>query len=136
MDFTSPINCLTFNLQRAARALNRRLDGALAPVGLTAQQFGAVAMLAGHGQLSTSRLAELVGAERTTVTRNMALLREKGLVEPADETDRRVHALKLTARGYETFQAAMPLWREAQNASLADLAGADAEAFLDTLRGF
>ena len=64
-------------------------------MGLGAHQFGALALLVGYGALATSQLAELLCAERTTVTRNLAILRKRGLVEEAPSADRRVKAVQL-----------------------------------------
>jgi DNA-binding MarR family transcriptional regulator len=134
MDLAQPSNCVTLNCLRASRALVRRLDAALAPLGLSAQQFSAIAVLAGHGKASTSKLAELLGADRTTVTRNMTILRKKGLVEQVPHEDQRVNALQLCAAGRKMFDEAMPLWRSAQKAALARLGDVDPDALLATLR--
>lgn len=134
MDLFQPFNCVTLNCLRASRALARRMDAALAPVGLSAQQFSAMALLAGFGQVSTSKLAELLGADRTTVTRNMTVLRKKGLVEQVQHDDKRVNALQLSAVGRKTLDEAMPHWRSAQESALGRLGDVDSAALLATLR--
>ena len=134
MDFFQPSNCITLNCLRASRALARRMDAALGPVGLSAQQFSAMALLAGFGKVSTSKLADLLGADRTTVTRNMTILRKKGLVEPVQHEDKRVSALQLSDVGRKTLEEAMPLWRLAQGSALGRLGDVDPVALLATLR--
>lgn len=135
MNVNDPRNCLTFNLQRAARVMARRMEAALAPVDLSAQQFSALARLYGHGSLPTSQLAELTGTERTTVTRNLARLEARGLIQPDDtETDRRINAWDLTETGRALIQEAFPLWRAAQADALAEVKGIEADAFLTALK--
>ncbi|MBL4647120.1 MAG: MarR family transcriptional regulator [Hyphomicrobiales bacterium] len=134
MNLTQPINCLTFNLQRAARSLARELDQALKPVGLSAQQFTSLGFLSGGQSHSTTKLAELLGTDRTTVTRNMNVLRNKGLVEQAEDDDQRINAMQLTPLGEQLFQQALPLWRDAQQQVLAKLKTTDAADFIGSLR--
>lgn len=130
-----PRNCLTFNLQRAARGMARRMDAALASSGLSAQQFSAMAQLQGHGSLSTSGLAEKLGAERTTITRNLARLEDKGLITPDDSgSDRRVNAWRLTQAGQAILQEAFPLWRSAQATFLSEVKDIPPEDLISALR--
>lgn len=135
MDLMHPINCLTFNLQRGARTMSRRLDAALAPLDISAQQFSALAMLSGHESLSTTRLADLTGTERTTITRNMGVLRRRGLVEAAETEDARVNALQLTQAGRSTLLAALPLWREVQEQTIMRLGADNTEQVIALLKG-
>jgi DNA-binding MarR family transcriptional regulator len=51
-------------------------------------------------------LAEIMAMERTTLTRNLRLLRDRGLVEKKK--------MVLTARGRRAAAAALPLWERAQ----------------------
>ncbi len=136
MKADSPQNCLTFNLQRAARSAGRHLEAALKPVGLTAQQFTAMAQLAGHGSVETSRLAERMGADRTTVTRNIQVLRERGIVELSETADKRVVALRLSDTGKQLYEEALPRWQAAQNASIARLGDGNLADFLKQLSAF
>ena len=66
-------DCSCFNLRRAARRVTQVYDHALAPSGLKATQFTLLVVLegadAGEG-IAMTRLAEKLGMDRTTLTRN------------------------------------------------------------------
>lgn len=111
--------CLCLNTQRAARAVARRYDAAFRPIGLTSGQFSILAGLNQESDVSIGALAEALGLERTTLTRNLAPLEAAGLVRSAaDDRDRRVRSLSLTAAGRDRLVLAMPLWRAAQAESI------------------
>ena len=109
--------CRCLNAQREARQLARRYDAALKPVGLTSGQFAILASLNQPEPTPLSRVAEALGLERTTLTRNLQPLEDAKLVGTAPgSSDRRMRHLLLTAAGRDRLRMAMPLWREAQQA--------------------
>lgn len=134
MDLSSPANCLTFNLQRAAREMTRRGDAALAPLGLSSQQFTILFHLFMADAVPVTRLAAMVGAERTTMTRNLGVLERAGLVAAAPADDARVKALVLTPRGRVAVERALPVWRDIQKAAITRLTTLAPEALLTALR--
>jgi DNA-binding MarR family transcriptional regulator len=54
--------------------------------------------------------------ERTTLTRNLKLLIDAGLIGVERGGDRRVRTIVITAKGYRAAVAALPHWRSAQRA--------------------
>lgn len=108
-------SCRCLEAQRRARLLARRYDAALRPVGLTSGQFAILAALNQAEPLPLGMLADRLGLERTTLTRNLGALVEAGLIGSAPgSSDRRLRSLLLTAAGKDKLRAAMPLWREVQ----------------------
>src|SRR3981189_3587925 len=61
-----------------------------------------------------SELAQQLFTDRTTLTRNLRPLADAGLVKVGDGADARSKAVRVTAKGRSAFQAARPLWKEAQ----------------------
>ena len=119
-------SCLCLHTQRAARALARRFDEALKPAGLTNGQFSLLMALNGPEPAPMSRVAALLGADRTTLTAALKPLAARGLaVSLADPRDSRVRRLALTEAGRACLAAATPLWTLAHAALEAELAGAD-----------
>ncbi len=113
------LECLCLNTQRTARAMARHYDAALRPLGLTSGQFAILAALNQDVPVSIGGLADGLGLERTTLTRNLTPLESAGLVRSdADDGDRRVRMLALTQQGRSTLAQAMPLWRAAQTEAL------------------
>ena len=108
-------DCLCLNAQRAARTLARRYDAALRPAGLTSGQFAILGALNRDDPAPLTELADQLGLERTTLTRNLLLLDRAGLVRSeAGAGDRRVRAVSLTGAGRDRLTAAVPLWQAAQ----------------------
>jgi DNA-binding MarR family transcriptional regulator len=108
------MSCAGFNLRRAARAVTQHFDHALAPCGLRTTQFTLLAAMALGGPVTTNELARVLVMDRTTLTRNVRLLREAGWVTSGPGRGGRELLFELSAVGRETLAAAIPIWREAQ----------------------
>ena len=106
--------CACFNVRRAGRQLTQQYDEALRPVGLRGTQFSLLAVLEARGGLSIGSLAQAMGMDRTTLTRNLRLLERDGLVASVAGNDRRYREIHLTGPGREKVAAALPLWHSAQ----------------------
>lgn len=105
--------CLCLHVQRAARALGRRFDEALRPLGLTNGQFSLMMSLNRPEPPGMSSVASLLAMDRTTLTAALKPLERRGLVEvAADPLDRRSRRLSLTAQGNALLAAAMPVWEQ------------------------
>jgi DNA-binding MarR family transcriptional regulator len=104
--------CLCLHVQRAARALARRFDEALRPVGLTNGQFSLLMALNRPEPAAMGPVARLLAMDRTTLTAALKPLERLGLVAiTADPSDRRSRRLGLTEKGGEVLAAAVPIWR-------------------------
>src|ERR1700741_4247606 len=104
--------CLCLHVQRAARAVARRFDEALRPLGLTNGQFSLLMSLNRPQSPSIGSVADLLAMDRTTLTANLKPLERRGLVTVTiDETDRRSRRLALTAEGRALLIAAVPIWK-------------------------
>ncbi len=112
---SEPANCLCFNLRRAARAITRTYDLALAPAGLKATQFTVLRTAGELDGAAMSRLADRLGMDRTTLTRNLQPLERRGLVSVGAGRDRRERPVRITEAGREVLEAALPLWEDAQS---------------------
>ncbi len=123
--------CVCLGVQRAARGVARRYDEALKPLGLTSGQFSILSSMLRDSSEPIGALAELLGQERTTLTRNLRPLEAAGWIDAQpDAKDARVRRVRLTDKGRELVCAAIPIWRSAQRVSNARLG----EAGWDALR--
>lgn len=124
--------CLCLHAQRAARALARRFDVALKPVGLTNGQYSLMMALNRPEPPRIADLAPFLAMDRTTLTAALKVLERRGLVDLLpDENDRRSRRLKLTDDGRAVMKRAVPIWREEHDRVDAEL-GADVD--LDGLK--
>jgi DNA-binding MarR family transcriptional regulator len=100
-------------VQRAARALARRFDEALRPLGLTNGQFSLMMSLNRPEPPGMASVASLLAMDRTTLTAALKPLERRGLVKvAADPLDRRSRRLSLTAKGNALLASAMPVWEQ------------------------
>ncbi|MEJ5022123.1 MarR family winged helix-turn-helix transcriptional regulator [Ochrobactrum vermis] len=104
--------CLCLHVQRAARALARRFDDALRPVGLTNGQFSLMMALNRPAPPPMKPVAELLAMDQTTLTAALKPLQRQGWVEiVVNPDDRRERLLQLTPEGKAALAAAVPIWK-------------------------
>src|SRR5687768_677431 len=108
--------CLCLHAQRAARALARRFDEALRPLGLTSGQFSLMMSLNRPEPPGMGAVASLLTMDRTTLTAALKPLERRGLVTAAaNPDDRRSRLLALTSEGQLLLAKAVPLWERAHS---------------------
>ena len=127
-------SCLSMALRQAARALTQRYDAAFSVAGIRSTQFSVLVALAQAPSVPLSRLAEALVMDRTTLTRNLAPLLRRSLVEESAAEDKRVRSYALTARGKQLLTRTLPDWKGAQARILRALAKEDAEQLRRILR--
>ena len=122
-------------MQRAARALARRFDEALRPVGLTNGQFSLLMSLNRPVPPGIGSVAALLAMDRTTLTAALKPLERRGLVKvTVDPTDRRGRRMTLTARGRTLLASAVPIWERTHAALEGVLSDGDPDRLRSDLR--
>jgi DNA-binding MarR family transcriptional regulator len=115
-------------------------DGMLlreAGVDLDRALFPLLVRLGMRGPLCVADLAEQVGRDHTTVSRQLARLEELELVSRReDRSDRRLRASRLTAKGRRIFCAVTRTRRRLLAQALAGWSAADRKALADLNRRF
>jgi DNA-binding MarR family transcriptional regulator len=106
--------CYCLTARKAARALTRLYEERLRPHGLRATQFSVLAALAVKGPTRVVELAEMLGLERTTLTRSVALLQRDGWTSTVRSDDHRERVLGITDEGLRKLESALPAWQQAQ----------------------
>ena len=127
--------CLCLHLQRAARALARRFDDALRPLGLTNGQFSLMMSLNRPEPPGMAAVASLLAMDRTTLTAALKPLQRRGLVKiTANPADRRARQMTLTAKGRKLLVQAVPIWESTHLAVEGLLYDRDPEGLRNNLR--
>ena len=108
-------NCACLKARMAARAVTRAYDSILRPVGLRATQLSVLVAVAIDGATSIAALADFLGMDRTTLTRNLRPLQKQGLISVGPEGWRRSRNLEITKKGRSRLREALPLWERAQD---------------------
>jgi len=117
--------CAVMNFRQMARAVTAHYDAQLRPAGLRATQLNLLMAIESEAATTITGLAEILAMDRTTLTRNLKLLRDRGLVEKK--------RIALTARGRRSAAEALPLWEGAQRQFIKSLGRRRWESLLDEL---
>jgi DNA-binding MarR family transcriptional regulator len=128
--------CLCLHVQRAARALARRFDDALRPIGLTNGQFSLMMSLnRPEPPPDMGAVASLLGMDRTTLTAALKPMQRRRLIKVAvDAADRRSRSMTLTPQGRRLLARAVPVWRRTHFAVEALLPDRDPDRVRKNLR--
>jgi DNA-binding MarR family transcriptional regulator len=115
-------SCIALRARRLSRLVTKLFEDALRESAITVAQFTLLGATIVGGPLQPARLARLLDLEKSTLSRNLALLESSGLLEIASTGDggQRVSA---TERGRRALMEALPSWRKAQARAVAALGG-------------
>lgn len=105
--------CALATTRRTARLLTQLYDSYLAASGIEAAQFALLMTLDAAQDKGQAALGQMLGMDKTTLSRNLKLLRDKGWVESVPGKDARRRSLSLTAEGRARLREAKPAWRRA-----------------------
>jgi DNA-binding MarR family transcriptional regulator len=126
--------CALASTRRAARLLTQLYDSYLAEYGIEAGQFALLMMVDAIAERGQAGIARALGMDKTTLSRNLKVLRQKGWVESeAGSGDARRRELSLTAEGRAMLVKARPGWRRAEEAFRGQLNGLELPRLLETM---
>lgn len=129
-----PTACYCLKTRRATASVTKHYDQALAPCGITINQFSVLMNIARTEKCSVRELADMAELDKSTLARNLKPLYRMGLVVDTKEPGMRNSQLALTKAGKKTIECATPLWAEAQQA-LTDKLGKDGVRALELVTG-
>ena len=105
--------CLATRARRLERTVTRLYDAALRDHGVSAAQLGVLVAVALTGDVQPKTLCTVLDLEKSTLSRNIALMVGRGWIESRREG--RAQRLRLTAAGSAVLVSALPAWRRAQS---------------------
>ena len=105
--------CSSF--RRTARALTQLYENALRPLGLRATQFTILQALSLAGEVTQSRLGDMLVIDSTTLTRTLEIMGRQGWIAERRGEDRRERRLRLARAGETQFNRALPVWEKVQS---------------------
>lgn len=128
--------CLGTRVGRLHRVVTRRYEEALRPLGLAVPQLEVLSVLVLTGEpLRPSELAAALLADRSTVSRNLVALQQRGWVRAATTSATgRTMSVTATDSGAAALAAAQEAWTRVQTGVRAQL-GDGAAGTLDTWLG-
>ncbi len=107
-------SCVCFNVRKAARAVTQLYDERMRPFGLRVTQLAILGKTLLLEPVTVTQLAEVAVTDRTTLTRNLRLLEQQGLIRIDGGEDRREREVRLTDRGRDILAHVYPIWNEVQ----------------------
>lgn len=125
--------CVSFNIRKTARRVGQLYDRAFAGLGLKSTQFSVLMSAAINQKMPLSRLAAVLGMDRSTLSRNARLLAGNGYLRLENGEDRREQLLVLTDEGWKLLDRALPIWRQTQAQLEEEFGGAWLEGLLGQL---
>jgi DNA-binding MarR family transcriptional regulator len=106
--------CIAVRLRLLTRAVTKIYNQALRPHGLTVSQMNILVAVSYLGQAKQQEICQALHLEKSTLSRDLARMRERGWITEARGDDGRSSLLRVTARGGKLLQKALPAWQEAQ----------------------
>ena len=125
-------NCVGQRARQLSRVASRIYDDELRPFGVSNSQVGLLTAVHLAGPVHPGKLGDFVAAEKSTVSRNIRVMIERGWVQESDAAGEPGKLLELTAAGKSLLAEIGPAWERAQRKALS-LFGSDASAVLDEL---
>ena len=119
-------DCIGFRLRLLDRITTRIFNQELQPLGIRHTQLILLVALQKLGQTTPVRLGEWLSIEKSTLSRNLKLLRGLELIAGAVPENPQSSVIKITDKGAGLLGRALPMWENAQRKT-SELFGADAD---------
>ena len=107
-------SCKCFKIRKASRIVTQFYDKKLKSCNLRITQFSILSFLATSDNKTMNSLSDELLMDRTTLTRSLEVLFKDKLIKNIKTNDARKRIVKLTDKGYELLERAIPLWKEAE----------------------
>jgi DNA-binding MarR family transcriptional regulator len=123
--------CLGVRIGRLHRMVARRFDQALRPLGLSLPQLEVLGVLMLRGPLKPAAVAEAMAVERSTISRNLSLMEQRGWIVLESSPSGRAMSAAITDHGIEVLAEARTAWAAAQMDTV-NVLGSEAPPHIDT----
>ncbi|NEZ62724.1 MarR family transcriptional regulator [Leptolyngbyaceae cyanobacterium CCMR0082] len=107
-------HCIAMRLRQINRMVTRLYDEALRPLGLTVNQLNILATIISRGPIAPGQLGQMLGMEKSTISRTIDRMQKHGWIEIGPGKDKRSQFLKATPQGRRLLLTAAPIWHELQ----------------------
>src|SRR3954469_20810259 len=106
--------CLAVRVRALNRAITALYDEALRPHGLRVGQMNLLVAVARMGTAKPGDLCRLLRMDKSTLSRDVELMRRNAWLEVDDSGDKRARPLRVSDEGLVLLEAVVPAWRQAQ----------------------
>src|SRR5260370_21509973 len=101
-------NCLAMRVRMVARSVSAIYEQAMASHDVTIAQVNMLTALGEVGPCAPGKIGEVLQLERSTVSRNLDLLIQKGLVDAVSSDAKGIREVALTPAGNGKIEALLP----------------------------
>lgn len=105
--------CLSASLRKTERIITRHYDSYLEAAGVTAVQLPILALIESAPDASFRLISEQFELDRSTLSRNLGLLEENGLLKIGPSSGPKPGVIALTAKGRRVLARGYVRWTEA-----------------------
>ena len=121
--------CVAVRLRLLTRAVTKIYNQALRAYGLTTSQMNILVAASYLGQSKQQDICKALHLDKSTLSRDLARMRERGWIAETPGDDGRSSFLQVTAIGGKLLEEAIPAWRNAQEQVTALLGTREITAF-------
>ena len=114
-------DCVAMRVRLLNRRITRLYDAALRPLDVTTAQLNILTALALGGDARATEVAAALAIEKSTLSRNLARMVERGWISTTDESRGTGKQLHLLAAGRKLLERATPAWKAAQRQARREL---------------
>jgi DNA-binding MarR family transcriptional regulator len=107
------LDCACATVRRTARLVTQLYSREIGH-GVEPTQFMLLSVLQVRPGSGQAPLARALGLDKTTLSRNLLLMKRNGWIEPAITADQRERGYQLTPSGEKLLAATKPGWKRAQ----------------------
>lgn len=107
-------SCLAYRTRKLGRAITRIYNDALRPVGVNIAEMNLLVAIGALGDVQPGRLGEAMEMEKSTLSRNIRRLADRGWLVVRDNPDDRGELVSVSRAGSEVVERAAPAWEQAQ----------------------
>jgi DNA-binding MarR family transcriptional regulator len=126
--------CICISTRKAANALTNLYDEALEKSGIKVTQYSLLKTIDRSSEITINELSMQTKLNRTTLTRNLAILESDELIElNSDPEDLRKSIVRLTKSGEKALKKARTSWEEVQK-NAKKVLGKDLEFYVELNR--
>ena len=114
------VSCVAYNLRKAAHIVSRIYAKEMAKAPIRGPLFSLLATINKSGPQTITAVAQDLGLDRTTLTRNLEPLKRRGLIEIRKMAANRKE-IRLLPKGETTLTRSLHFWRRAQARVVSEL---------------
>jgi DNA-binding MarR family transcriptional regulator len=109
-----PQGCTNLKLMQLSRRVARLYDADVRALGLKHTQYALLSYVVRQGAITQTALAQAIGLQPSTITRNLQPLLAQGWLQVQAGSDARSHQVVATASGQTLRTQAQVAWKQSQ----------------------